>query len=129
MIDRDGPVYVISPRVGPCPNWQRDGCAVYDDRPRECRLFPFTLFVRKGGEGVVSLGYHCDTRCPMKGRLAMPKAEVVRLVAEFGQDAFGDRTEVRAERLFERLRRRAVALAYRAAGVLRVLRGRRTRPT
>src|SRR5262249_30822696 len=109
-IRREGPIYVLTPKDGAaCPNWVNGSCAVYDERPRECRLFPFTLFVRKQADGLVSIGYHSDTRCPMKIDL-LPPDEVARdMITSFGAEAFpGVEVKVTRESLGEMLRRRTL---------------------
>lgn len=120
-IEREGPVLVLTPKDGAaCPNWQKGGCAVYDDRPRECRLFPFTLFVRKQGADLVSIGYHSDTRCPLKQALIAPDAEARAIVANFGEEAFPrSKLEVSRETTLERLRRRTAAAAWRLLSIIR----------
>jgi Fe-S-cluster containining protein len=88
-IKHEGPIYVITPKNGEaCPNWHDGGCSVYDERPRECRLFPFTLFVRQQKSHAVSLGYHCDTRCPLKTELLRSEDEAQAIVSDFGREAF-----------------------------------------
>lgn len=89
-ICREGPVYVLTPKAGaPCPNWRDGGCAIYDVRPRECRLFPFTLYVERQSRDYVGLGYHCDTRCPLKHQLLCGDETARQLVEGFGREAFG----------------------------------------
>jgi len=112
-IKHEGPVYVITPKNGgTCPNWQDGGCAVYDERPRECRLFPFTLFVRQQTSHTVSLGYHCDTRCPMKTELLLAADEADAMVSDFGREAFPVMSvEALRESLIESLKRRGLRRA------------------
>ena len=107
-IEHEGPVLVLTPKHGAaCPNWQAGGCAVYENRPRECRLFPFTLYVRKPGDRLVSIGYHSDTRCPQKQALLPPDADARAIVASFGEEAFpGLKLDITHETAQERLRRR-----------------------
>jgi Fe-S-cluster containining protein len=111
IVEHEGPVRVLSPKGGgPCPNLGRDGrCTVYGHRPIECRLFPYTLYVRRAGDGHASLGYHGRTRCPQKAALLPSDAEARAMVTRFGRQAFGERVglEVSREGLIERLRRRA----------------------
>lgn len=107
-IQREGSIIVVSPKNGAaCPNWQEGGCAVYDIRPRECQLFPFTLFVRKAGTETVSIGFHSDTHCPQKAALLAPVPVAHSLVVAFGQEAFpAARVQVKIESPLERFSRR-----------------------
>ena len=120
-IEQEGPVLVLTPKNGAaCPNWQGGGCAVYENRPRECRLFPFTLFVRKPSDGLVSLGYHSDTNCPLKAMLLPSEAEARAIVASFGEEAFTDaQLQITPESTFEWLRRRTKEAVWKLRCVLR----------
>jgi len=117
-IAREGPVFVLTPKGGqPCPNWKDGGCSVYDIRPRECRLFRFTLCVRSSSPGAVSLGYHCDTQCRFNDRLRGTEEVAASAVAEFGREAFGMvQIEVRRESRTEFLRRRLVSMVQSIVG-------------
>lgn len=108
VVGRDGPLWVVSAlNGGPCPNWSDRGCSVYEQRPMECRLFPYTIYTRSRTADSVSIAFHSDTRCPLKDQLRMPRPAAKRMIAEFCRDAFPPALiEVRAETWFERLRRR-----------------------
>lgn len=109
LIERDGPIYVITPKSGICPNWGQGGCRVYDVRPRDCRLFPFTLFVRRRENDRLSLGYHSDTHCPLKNRLLPSGDEAEEILRGFGREAVpGATIEVARETGFEQLKRRTL---------------------
>jgi len=114
LIQREGTIYVITPKNGAaCPNWENGGCAVYDARPRDCRLFPFTLFVRRRTDDGLSLGYHSDTRCPLKATLLASDHEARTIVRQFGNEALpGAAIEVTPETTLERLKRRARTSTY-----------------
>jgi Fe-S-cluster containining protein len=119
-VGRDGPLYVVSSRNGgACPNWSAQGCAIYDLRPMECRLFPHTIYMRNRAADRVSVVVHSDTRCPQKEKLKMTDAAARGLVAEFCREAFpGAVVEMHMESRFERLRRvfREILVAVRRAG-------------
>ena len=98
LVDREGPLFVVSQRDGAaCPNWQDGGCAVYDARPRECALFPHTLYVRSHAADGVSVRVHSDTNCPQKAQLLSSAAEAERMAREFAEEAFGSSTAIRVE--------------------------------
>ena len=91
----------------------------------ECRLFPYTIYVRSCRGDRVSIALHSDTRCPQKQQLLPPLPEAKRLVTEFCREAFPQLAadicletwlECRLRRLRERIRgaaRRWVRLARR----------------
>ena len=115
-IEHEGPVVVLTPKNhAPCPNWQQAGCAVYEDRPRECRLFPFTLYVRKPNDDLVSIGYHSDTRCPLKTTLLPADCDARAIVTSFAEEAFpGLQVEITRESTFERFQRRTKECAWKS---------------
>ena len=111
VVEREGPLLVVSQRDGAaCPNWQEGGCAVYDTRPRECALFPHTLYVWQQQPDAVSVRVHSDTRCPLKTQLMGTRQAAKQLAREFAADAFGDHVRVQVEHetltqsLYRRLR-------------------------
>ena len=64
-------------------------------------------------DDLVSIGYHSDTRCPLKESLLPPEAEARQIVAEFGAEAFPSvRVEVTHESIVEKFRRRAINTAW-----------------
>lgn len=109
VVEREGPLLVVSQEDGAaCPNWQDDGCVVYDSRPRECALFPHTLYIQQHGDESVSVHLHSDTQCPLKAQLRSSPQDAARLAREFTQEAFGDSVEIRVnhETTSQLLRRR-----------------------
>lgn len=122
-IEREGPVFVVSPRDGgPCPNWRDGSCTVYDARPRECRLFPHTLYVRQHRPALVTLRHHSDTRCPLKNELLTDADTASAEVLSFAREAFGTEIaiEVAPETAGERLVRRLRAAPYELLRALRI---------
>ncbi len=110
IVEREGPLFVVSQKHGEaCPNWQDGGCSVYDDRPRECALFPHTLYVKQQGDAY-AVRVHADTNCPLKAQLRSSPDEAEQLAREFAQEAFGDdaniqvQTETTRQQLYRRLR-------------------------
>jgi len=90
-VRRRGPVYkVYMQSGGACPHWE-DGCTVYEERSRECRLFPYTIgavvIIRK--RALVTFHAY-DSRCSLVDKLRMPRAEARELVTAFAHEAFGE---------------------------------------
>lgn len=108
IVQRQGPLYIVSQADGnACPNWQGSGCTVYDERPRECALFPHTLYLREQRGDKYTLCVHSDTHCPQKKQLASSQDDAEELVLEFAKEAFGDSASitVRGETSMERVSR------------------------
>ena len=115
VVERDGPLYIVSQRDGnACPNWQDGGCKVYDQRPRECALFPHTLYVQQRGDAI-SVRVHSDTRCPLKAELISSEQVAERLARELAEEAFGQNAhiQVRHETTWQLLWRRSRNLISR----------------
>ncbi len=121
-------IYVVSERGNGCPNLRGNRCAVYEIRPIECRLFPYTIGSCMRIGRLVVMTYHHRTRCQQKHHLLAPRAEVVDMLVGFAKDAFGrdvrvaivpDIVPLRLARFLKRLRHkiaRAVAQAARGGG-------------
>lgn len=107
IIQREGLVFVVSQRAGgACPNWRDGGCAVYDGRPRECELFPFTMYSQVGS-AAVTVRLHSDTQCPLKTELLSDVNRAEQLARDFATEAFGESRSfsIRHENRLERITR------------------------
>jgi hypothetical protein len=84
----------VSGRGAACPNWIGGQCSVYETRPMECRLFPYTTgeIARFGRYALIS--YHARTHCPQKQSLLPSREETVRLLTSFAKDTFGPNVRV-----------------------------------
>ena len=119
-VEREGPLFVVSQRDGAaCPNWQGGGCAVYDVRPRECALFPHTLYVQQRGDEI-SVRVHSDTRCPLKAQLLGSGQAAEQLARQFAEEAFGKHARIRVgqETVWQLFRRRLRHLVSRLFDIL-----------
>ncbi len=108
VVQRQGPLYIVSQAGGDaCPNWQGDGCAVYNKRPRECALFPHTLYLKKQSGNDFTLRVHSDTHCPQKKQLLSSQHDAEQLVLEFAKEAFGETASIAVQRetVWERISR------------------------
>jgi len=108
---REGPLFIVSQiNETACPNWREGKCSVYDARPRECALFPYTLYTREHRDDSVSVRVHSDTRCPFKLQLLSSRQEAEQLAHVFAEEAFGDTIKIHvghetmAQRLYRRFR-------------------------
>ena len=88
---QSGAVLVISTNdAKACPNWKDGGCTVYNERPIECRLFPYTTAGIVERRNRIEIGFHRRTNCPLKNELLMPEDDARSLIALFGKRAFGE---------------------------------------
>lgn len=120
VVEREGPLFVLSQRDGAaCPNWQEGGCAVYDVRPRECALFPQTLYVQQRGDAI-SIRVHSDTCCPLKAQLISSERVGEQIAREFAEEAFGENSRIRVgyETAWQSLCRRIRQLVSRTLDTL-----------
>ncbi|MCT8337380.1 hypothetical protein FKB36_07695 [Methanoculleus sp. Afa-1] len=94
LVKQSDDIYVITPRDGAaCPHLFQDGCAVYPDRPLDCRLYPYMMtgVARNGDRLKVFL--KGSLRCPLAVAL-MPEAEARALVTEFWRKAAGEGMDI-----------------------------------
>ncbi len=85
-------IVVISTRDGfVCPNLGEKGCRIYQDRPIDCRLYPYQMLpVYETRKSVKFLLYR-NPYCVENRRFSIPEAEAMNLILEFGKKAYGDR--------------------------------------
>ncbi len=99
---------VISTKEGlACPHLTGSGCRIYQDRPIDCRLFPYVMRFVSANAKKVKIAFHTRSDCPQKNTLLIPEAAARALVREFGEKVFGgDKTivVVREKGLLSRLR-------------------------
>ena len=90
-----GSVSIVSAKegTGGCPHYD-NGCTVYEERPIECRMFPWTIGAARLLLGRPFLTLHANTSCPAKSRLIIPYHEARELAAAFARDAFGDNSPI-----------------------------------
>ena len=110
MIRQAGKFIIISSREGRlCPNFENDRCRIYQDRPIDCRIFPYILTRVIEKRNKVKIIFHTRTDCPQKDILyaLMPEAAARALAMEFGKNIFGEKKTIIVERergLFSQLR-------------------------
>lgn len=106
-VRQDTGIYIVSSKEEfSCPKWVGEKCTIYEDRPMECRLFPYTIgrIIQKGNR--INITFHSRTPCPMKGTLLMPKVEATRMLMSFARSVFSnvDKINIEHEWLFTRLK-------------------------
>jgi Fe-S-cluster containining protein len=103
-------VVIVSAKYGgACPHWANEGCRIYQDRPMDCRIFPYVLTRVIEKRNKVKIIFHTRTDCPQKDILyaLLSEAAAKALVMEFGEKIFGEAKAIIVERengLFSQLR-------------------------
>lgn len=72
-----------------CPHLDVDGCKIYDDRPIDCRLFPYMMSNVFEMRGQIKIVFHDRSDCPQRFHLLHPVDEARTLVMEFARSVFG----------------------------------------
>ena len=101
-----------------CPHLKDGGCEIYQDRPIDCRLYPYVIrrFIERGR--TVKIVFHSKSDCPDKPTLLhlTPEAKASELVAEFGRKVYGENVRIVARHekgVLSRLLNRIEAMASR----------------
>jgi Fe-S-cluster containining protein len=107
-------VVVSVTQGGPCPHWGENGCLIYQNRPIDCRVFPYvtTQIIEKRNK--IKITFHSSSDCPKRDSLypLMPEAEIRKLLTAFGKKTFGENKTVivrHADEITSRLRNRIKA--------------------
>ena len=106
---------------GPCPHWGPDGCRIYQERPIDCRVFPYvTMHVIETGNKV-KITFHSRSDCPIREKLyrLIPEAEIRSLLTALGKKAYGDTRKIivrHEDEINARLRNRIRAFISRQWG-------------
>jgi len=82
--------FVISSRnKGPCPYWHKNGCMIYNDRPIDCRLYPYEITRISEKRKTIEVTAIENPGCPQKDHLLMSSEEAKALIEVFCQNAYG----------------------------------------
>lgn len=76
---------------GGCPNWDEQ-CSVYDTRPMDCDLYPFTIGNVFEKPDAVYVTYHKRTGCPLVDDIVQAQSEAQALLERFFKANFPERT-------------------------------------
>lgn len=111
---------IISSKEGRvCPYLGDSGCRIYQDRPIDCRLYPYVMrhFFVKGDK--VKIVFHSRSGCPQKNSLLLltPEIEARRLITSFGKEVYGEDKTIIVQRQkgpVSRLQNRIEELIWRS---------------
>ena len=73
----------------PCPYWDKKGCEIYQDRPVDCRMFPYDLNRLVEKRRMIEIEFYDQTDCPLKEGLFIPVDEAKELVRALARDVYG----------------------------------------
>jgi len=100
--------YVIFTKEGhECPYFQNGACSIYDERPIECRLFPYSLRdIELYSGNKVLVTFHARTSCPRKKEMLSSRKKAKELLYSFAQEIGGDNCVVKVK--YDSVLRRAI---------------------
>ena len=92
-------MFIVYPRKNlPCPYWdERKGCGIYQERPIDCRLYPYDLHQIIEKNGVIEIEFYDQTDCPHKEKLFMPVDKAKELMKSLARDVFGEDKPIKIE--------------------------------
>ena len=83
-------VFIVSAvDSGPCPHWEPDGCRIYNERPVDCRVYPYEIIEIREKKKVIEIVFRDSPTCPQINQLAMPFEEAEELMKNLGQAIYG----------------------------------------
>jgi len=90
-VERKGLLYELSMRPEyNCPHLNEQMlCTIYDSRPVECRIFPYTVNQTYQTGPVVLFTYHGNTPCSRKKELFPSHRETRRQILRLARDTYG----------------------------------------
>ena len=88
-----------------CPYFENEGCKIYDERPIDCRLYPYQMRLAYETKEKIKFILHSRSDCPRKANLLLPEAEAKALIMDFGKKVYGDKKIIvqNCDNLFARL--------------------------
>jgi len=106
---------VSSHNNGPCPHWGKSGCRIYNDRPIDCRLYPYEITRISEKRKAIEITLLNNPGCPEMDSLLMPFEEAKALIEFFCHTVYGQgkpiiikyiQTRKRSYLFFDRIRAR-----------------------
>jgi Fe-S-cluster containining protein len=92
---KDNKVFIVTSQDnGPCPHWDLSGCMIYNDRPIDCRVYPYEITQVVKQRKVIQIKFRESPACSQREHLLMPIEEAEELMKVFGQSAYGSGKQV-----------------------------------
>jgi Fe-S-cluster containining protein len=92
--------FLVSPQNQlPCPYLGENGCRIYDERPIDCRLFPYVLVNIENKRDKIRVTFHKDSDCPHREDLFVPLDEAKELMTRLAREVYGEEKPVQIEEL------------------------------
>jgi Fe-S-cluster containining protein len=89
-IAEDNKVFIVSSHNnGPCPYWEKSGCRIYNERPFDCRVYPYEIIGVVERKKIIEITFRDSPCCPQREHLSMPIEEAQALMKIFGQTVYG----------------------------------------
>ena len=112
-----GKLVIIATREGRvCPNLGDKGCRIYDERPIDCRLYPYQMLPVYETRGTVKIMLYMTHECVANRTFHFPEQGARALVETFGKAVYGDKTvlvQVYQDRFLPKLRNKCTALFFK----------------
>jgi len=116
LVQQSNGSYIVTPGNGAaCPHWRQGGCAIYLNRPIDCRLYPYMMARVDRRKDTCTVTLKMSTLCPKVDTLGrmMPETEARGLVTKFWSEVAGDETNIVIQResgLVSQVRSRIMAV-------------------
>jgi Fe-S-cluster containining protein len=96
-----------------CPNLGEKGCRIYQNRPIDCRLYPYQMQPVYETRRKVKFILYLEPICAQNEILQFPEDEAKALVEEFGRKVYGDKkivVQIYENRFLPKLRNKCEVL-------------------
>ena len=92
LVRQEGKLVIISTKNGLlCPNLGDKGCRIYDERPIDCRLYPYQMLQMYETRGKVKFMLYMTPDCVADKTFHYPEQTARDLVTEFCRKVYGDK--------------------------------------
>ena len=119
---QDGKNVVISTREGlVCPNLGEKGCRIYEERPIDCRLYPYQMLPVYETRRKVKFMLYMTPDCVANRTFHFSEQSARALVEKFCKDVYGDKTvliQIYQDRFLPKLKNKGASLFYKLCAKL-----------
>ena len=100
LVRQSNKSFIVSPKEGrACPHCEKGVCRIYQDRPIDCRLYPYMMTRVYEKRNNVKIEFITSTICPEKDRMfkLLSETDAGALVMEFGKKVYGEDKTINAQ--------------------------------